>query len=350
MAESAARRRRSGEARYNLRLIAVGAVVSAGAGAAYTWTVFRVSPLQGGVTGAIIGALWVSFQLFAARPLQRLPFGVALLARMAGFAVLILLGLNAGIFLFGTTEYRHSFDPVSLRWYWTVSDWPIDVLFSFAVGGVVTFLISVNLLIGPGVLAAFLLGRYYRPREEERVFMFADLVGSTALAERLGDLRFYALLQQVVADLSEPIRSSGGRIDRYIGDAIVVTWPLRAGVAEARALRCALLMHDRLAAEAPAYQRRFGTVPAMRIGLHAGPVVAGEIGVYKKEILFLGDTVNMAARVAEACKTLDRPLLLTRELRALLELPPGWRAESLGPFQPRGRVRPTELFTLSPPD
>lgn len=345
MAETA-RRLRSEETRHNLRIVAAVAAASAGAGAAFTWIAYHTSPLQGAVTGTIIGALWMSFQLFAARPLQRLPFGIALLLRAIGFTALILVGLNTGIFLFGTRENPHSLDPASLRFYWTVSDWPIDVMFSFAVGGVMTFLVTVNLLIGPGVLTAFLLGRYYRPRAEERVFLFADLVGSTALAERLGDLRFHALLQRIVADLSDPIRASRGRIDRYIGDAVVVTWPLREGVAEARALRCAVLMQERLAAEAPAYRRGFGAAPAIRIGLHAGPVVAGEIGVFKKEILFLGDTVNMAARVAEACKTFGRPLLLTRELRDLLDLPPGWRAESLGPFQARGRARPTELFTV----
>ena len=51
-------------------------------------------------------------------------------------------------------------------------------------------LLGVNDLLGPGVLFAFVAGRYYHPRREERILLFIDMRASTAIAERLGEERF----------------------------------------------------------------------------------------------------------------------------------------------------------------
>ena len=51
-------------------------------------------------------------------------------------------------------------------------------------------LLGVNDLLGPGVLFAFVAGRYHHPRREERILLFVDMRASTAIAERLGEERF----------------------------------------------------------------------------------------------------------------------------------------------------------------
>ena len=52
----------------------------------------------------------------------------------------------------------------------------------------------------------------------------------------------------------------------------------------------------------PAYEREFGLRAAFRVGLHSGPVVVGEMGTIKKEIALIGDTLNTAARIVDACR------------------------------------------------
>ena len=68
----------------------------------------------------------------------------------------------------------------------------------------------------------------------------------------------------------------------------------------------------------------------MRIVLHAGPVVAGECGDAKLAIVYLGDTLNTAARIEETAKAMRRDCLISDTLLAQLDLPPSLAAEPLG--------------------
>src|SRR3546814_3719670 len=101
-----------------------------------------------------------------------------------------------------------------------------DIAFSLAASFVFVSSMSVARLIGPGVLASLLTGRYLRPREEQRIVLFLDLVGSTGIAERIGDVRFHALLSETFTRLSRIVTDSGGEVYRYVGDSMIATWPL----------------------------------------------------------------------------------------------------------------------------
>lgn len=330
-----------------LRLVAAVAAIGALGGAVFTVVVYGAAVVQGAFIGAVIGGSWSLAQLSWDVALRRRGFLVELLAKLLIVSFAILFGLNLGVFAFGTGENPVALSPRSLWLYWSAGEWVIDVAFSFGMGAVLSFAVATTTLLGPGTLTRFLLGRYRRPREEQRVVLFLDLAGSTAFAERLGEVRFHALLQEIVADVSGIIVEHRGQIGRYLGDSIDVSWPLAQGCAEARCLRCVLAVQARLGELAEHYRARFGGAPRMRAGLHSGPVAAGEIGTVKKEILYLGDTVNTAARVQEACKQFAQPLLFTDELRRRLTPPAGWRIVAVGPFTPRGRERATTLFTLA---
>lgn len=80
-----------------------------------------------------------------------------------------------------------------------------DVAFALAASFVFNFLLEVNQMLGRNVLLNVITGRYHRPRREERVFLFVEMVGSTAIAERLGERAFLCRLNRFVADLTAPI-------------------------------------------------------------------------------------------------------------------------------------------------
>jgi len=201
-------------------------------------------------------------------------------------------------------------------------------------------------IIGGRTLINFVLGKYHQPVREDTIFMFLDLVGSTALAEKLGDVGVQAMITRFFFDITEPIIEHGGEIHRYVGDQVVVIWPLRAGVANMRAVRCCFAINRLLNDKAPEYQRQFGTVPAYRIGLHGGPVVVSQCGDQKQEISYFGDTVNMAARIEQQCKALDCALLISAELLERITLSPEFQALSKGTVLLRGREHETELLTI----
>jgi class 3 adenylate cyclase len=107
-----------------------------------------------------------------------------------------------------------------------------------------------------------------------------------------------------------------------------------------------LAIQDALALRADDYRRTFGTVPAVRVVLHSGPVVVGECGDAKLAIVYLGDTLNTAARIEETAKALGRDCLISDTLLARLDLPRSLAVEPLGSFQLRGRQQPIILHAL----
>jgi class 3 adenylate cyclase len=84
-------------------------------------------------------------------------------------------------------------------------------------------------------------------------------------------------------------------------------------------------------------------------GLHLGPVVTGEVGTVKHEIVYLGDTLNTSARIQQACRTYERPFLASADVIDVLELPSTMEAESLGPIVLRGVGSAIELLAISRP-
>ncbi len=222
-----------------------------------------------------------------------------------------------------------------------------DVLFSLAVSFVFVFMLDVNSLLGQNVLLNFATGRYYRPRLEERVFLFIDMENSTGLAERLGPLAFHRLLNRFVADLSDPIVAARGEIYSYVGDELIATWKLDRGIAEGRCVTACFDAMDKLTWSAPDYWREFGAAVNFRAGLHCGPVVTGEMGSVKREIVFLGDTVNTAARIQDFCRQTGERVLASADLIDRFELPQGVAKRSLGDLRLRGKGADISLYALT---
>ena len=293
---------------------------------------------RGALTGAVIAGILTSFDGFVLRgplgaPLRRAPFTVHVAVRTGIYLIVILLGLKLGEWVFPAPGERGIESA--------------DVLFSLAAAFVFAFIQDVNSLLGQNVLINFITGRYYAPRLESRVFLFIDMEGSTGLAERLGPLAFHRLVNRFVNDLTQPIVAARGEIHRYIGDEVIATWKLEEGIADGRCVAACFAAIDRLARRAPDYRREFGAAATVRAGLHCGPVVTGEMGTVRKEIVFLGDTVNTAARIQELCRQTGDRVLASADLVDRLELPSGIAKRSLGDLRLRGKDADLELYALT---
>ncbi|MBB4287719.1 adenylate/guanylate cyclase domain-containing protein [Roseospira goensis] len=303
---------------------------------------------NGLINGATITGILGTFEIFvwhaqAGAPLRRLPFPV----RVASKTLVYGLVIAATLTTYNTWLLAHTVE-VRDPWLYIRENLARDTLFSMAVVLLFQFVMQMRRLIGGRVLTNIVLGRYTRPREETRLFLFVDIADSTAIAHRLGDLETHALISRVFFDLDAVIARYGGEVHRYVGDQVVVTWPLEAGMANGRCLRCALEMRRLLERRALWYRRRFGLAPAVRAGLNGGPVVAGECGDARIEIVYFGDTVNTAARLEQTAKALDRWLLLPTTLADRLPGVPGWRREDLGPVMLKGRDTPVTLCAFEP--
>jgi adenylate cyclase len=225
---------------------------------------------------------------------------------------------------------------------------PLKVVFyTFAVTGSIVFVLRVRDLLGSDIFTSLLTGRYRKPVSEERVFLFIDLVGSTSFAEKHGDLRTQEFLGALFTMLAEPVRRHRGAIDDYIGDAVIVTWPLERGITNARCVSCVFDIMDQITADADRWMDKFGQMPRLRAALHGGEIITAEIGVDHHKIAYFGDTVNTTARLESLCRTLGRPVLISQDLAQRMVLPPTIHAEFLGEHGLRGRGQPIGVMALT---
>jgi adenylate cyclase len=223
----------------------------------------------------------------------------------------------------------------------------ISVVASFAAALVVNFVGQVNGLLGRGVLVGLILGRYHRPREEVRIFLLIDLRGSTQIAERLGNLRYHAFLSRFIGDVSGSVVRYRGEVHRYVGDEVILTWTAEEGLRDAGCIRAVFAISDTLETAGAVYEVDFGVAPSFWASLHLGPVVTGEIGTIKHEIVFLGDTLNAASRIQQAGKELQRQFLSSADVISAVDLPNGIASESIGRIELRGIERPVELYAIT---
>jgi adenylate cyclase len=210
----------------------------------------------------------------------------------------------------------------------------------------INFVRQLNRMLGPGTLVSLLLGRYHRPVAEDRIFMFLDLNDSTAIAGKLGPLRFNDFKNDFFHDIAEPVLATRGRIYQYVGDEAVVTWTTERGLREGNCLRCVFLVSERIHEQRDRYLARYGIVPEFKAGLHGGPVVTAEIGDIKKDIVHSGDTVNTAARVEAQCRPLERRVLVSEALLSRCEVPEELEVEDMGERELRGKVEALRLYSV----
>ncbi len=302
----------------------------------------RQGVLHSGIIWCIGGTLVWSFELFwipsqHGIAIRRLHFLVAIIVKSLILVVIVfLLAVFSRGFLHDTWDLVFLREPIFYR--------TLSIVFLMTI--IFQTVLQVVRIIGGRNLINFVLGKYHRPVSQDTIFMFLDMKGSTALAERLGDIGVYSMITKFFFDITEPIIEHGGEIHRYVGDQVVVTWPLKSGVENLRAVKCSFAIAHFVKSRAEKYQQEFGAVPGFRIGLHGGPVVIGQCGDQKQEISYFGDTVNMAARIEQQCKTFNCPLLISGELLSQVTMPPEFKVNAKGPVRLHGREQETELFTV----
>ncbi len=143
-------------------------------------------------------------------------------------------------------------------------------------------------------------GRIEGERRQVTV-MFCDLEGSTALTEKLGDEKAFALIDEIFGILTQQVHKYEGTVQEFRGDGIMALFgaPIALENAAQRAISAALAIHQEVTKFSHRIQEEArGPAIRMRIGIHTGPVVVGTIGNdLRVEFKVIGDTVNLASRM-----------------------------------------------------
>ncbi|MDX2246475.1 MAG: response regulator [Bacteroidia bacterium] len=182
--------------------------------------------------------------------------------------------------------------------------------------------------------------------EVHRVFMFLDIKSSTEIADTLGHFRYFSLLNDFFGDISESISEWKGEIYQYVGDEVVVSWPLETGVEAARCLNCFFHICDRMDMLTPRYLEKYGLMPQFKAGFHCGKVTTGSIGTIKKEIVFSGEALAVTARIESLCNRYKVNLLLSETLMSYLPENEFLISRKIDDIILRGKQTPMTLYSI----
>lgn len=334
-----------------LFVLAAGAVVGALYGFMMDQMLERgwglLSLLRGAIRGMVVASVAVGLELWISdsaigRWQRSLKFrrGAALRAVITCVILLVALSGSHLVLISDREQYvqwlEHGLFP--------------DFLFALGTAIFVQFNITVRRLIGGRTLTYFLLGRYSKPTQERRIFVLADLKGSTAITEQIGDEKALELITGMFLDIDPTIRKYRGVIHNYVGDEVIMSWLDRGPDGNMRLFQCIDEIYQIISMRQAHYLRKFGVAPSLRMGVAGGPVAVGECGWEKRQVVYIGDTINKAKRLQEASKEHGLSVIIDAETARGITLPMGIGLEPVDTAQLRGRAATTQMLTLTGPD
>lgn len=154
--------------------------------------------------------------------------------------------------------------------------------------------------------------------------MFADVAGSTALYERIGDRAALSLVAACLEGMRGIVVRHGGRVVKNVGDGLMVAFPESSAAA-------------RTAIELQESRAGAGDGLSLRVGFHAGHAIERDSDLF-------GDAVNLAARIGDLAK----PGQILTTLETVQQLPGSYRAVTrpLGSIAVKGKALPVEAHEI----
>ncbi|HKR05077.1 MAG TPA: adenylate/guanylate cyclase domain-containing protein [Bacteroidia bacterium] len=303
-----------------------------------------VAALGGGLIAGPLIIFWVNEKFL------NKPYGVSILLVVFFFlTITIFLILLMGIFYisyttgtrFGEERFWEQYNPYIFNLF------QVKKLLVWSVIVAVTQLaLQMDRKFSHGVLWKIILGKYHLPKEENRIFMFADLSGSTTIAETIGDEKYHLLLRDFFSDITNAIINNQGSIYQYVGDQVIVSWKIEKNGAVNHCVQCFFDMKKSIEDKKEAYMKNYGLVPDFKAGIHSGKVIAGEIGIIKRDITYSGDVLNTTSRIQGKCGELDVDLIASDDSLALVNLQPGFISEYMGSIKLKGKKKEIGLNAI----
>lgn len=300
------------------------------------------------IMGLIMGIFEISYisKMFDKRPFGQKIFFKTIIYLTSICLFLILLTPIMNSYRLNVSLFDPEVIQSMLSFFYNFAFWSV-VLYIATIIGIALFIFEISDNIGQGVLKNFFIGKYHTPRVEKRIFMFLDMKSSTTIAEKLGHLKYYQLLNDYYADLTKAILETSGEIYQYVGDEVVVSWLIDKGLNNSNCLNCYFLSKEILKKSSESYSLKYSVVPEFKAGFHLGSITTGEIGVIKKEIIFTGDVLNTTARIQGKCNEHRVEILISEDLKIQLPSDSPYTYREIGSCKLRGKNEEVKLLTVS---
>lgn len=189
------------------------------------------------------------------------------------------------------------------------------------------------------------------PEEREVAVLFTDIAGFTSASEGMSATETAAFVNHHLSLLGAEITREGGTIDKYIGDSVMAFWgaPETLDNPAEPAARAAIAMARAIRADNAERVARGEAPVRIRIGLHMGPLVVGDIGAPERvNYTVIGDTVNVASRLESLGKDIDDKadviILASEEITHSLDST--IERQSIGLQSVKGKAAPVDVIRL----
>lgn len=295
--------------------------------------------------GIVIGVFYALIEfLFDIYFSNKLALGVTLIIRSLIYFVLIVIVLSIFTILI---EEQIDIDLPNERGWWHENHFFWNTILYFVVSSIIFSLIKIaNDKFGSGVFINMLLGKYRKPKEEERILMFIDLKDSTKIAEKLGHVLYSKFIQDCFIDLNNVLRKYEGDIYQYVGDEAVLSWATKKGFRNNNCVNLFFAFTNNLEKRASYYKQLYNQIPDFKAGLHCGKLIIAEVGTIKKELAYHGDVINTASRIQGLCNAYNSKLLVSHTMlkRSLITLK--YKVKLLGDITLKGKQEKLKIYAI----
>lgn len=315
------------------------------------WGFKDYSIVMGAISGFIIGLiLYLADQPFEYRVIRKFNFPSALVIGTFTLILLFKASQFAAVFIYDLLieglNLNETFDSQVYKDIISLNSIFNMLWTAILVSIMLNFIKLTSRIIGPKMMKNYMAGKYHKPQEEERIFMFLDINSSTSLAERMKPEQYHRLLNRFFNDIANPIRRFDGEVYQYVGDEVVVTWTMKEGLKNANCVRCYFRIVKQLEKLRNNYEKEFGFMPEFKVGMHGGRVITGEVGKNKTEIVFHGDVINTTERILNQCINLGKKMLISENLLRRIDLSTTIHAEYVTTKLFKGKENEVSLYSL----
>jgi len=268
------------------------------------------------VVGIIFGSILGLVDYFADKKLRGRSLGVEIVIKgllyLGAWYLVVFIGYGIG------TQMQAQFVDSPLVNYtevFTANVFYASTIYTAIMIIVISFIKQMNAKFGPGILIPMFLGKFRHPRIEKRIFLFMDLKDSTTYAEKLGSLKFSELIQDCFNDANKVIPPFNAEIYQYVGDEMVLSWRSEEGLKNSNCIRFFFSFQKQLQNRKDYYISKYNFLPEFKAGANIGDITVAEVGDFKRELAYHGDTINTASRIQSVCNTYGKSFLISEDLK-----------------------------------
>lgn len=300
----------------------------------------------GAFLGLSIGIFYAIIEFFFENFLSRnIILGFRIAIKTFVYLVVMISILSTLIFV---AEYEMDLDLHYEKGWWTTNKIFWTIILYFIINSLVfSFLKIANEKFGKGVFFNMLIGRYKKPKEENRIFMFLDLKSSTTIAETLGHFKYSELIQDCFLDLNQVVNKYSADVYQYVGDEAVLSWNFKTGIKDNNCIQLYFDFRQKLENKKNYYENKYNFLPEFKAGLHGGKLIVVEVGSVKKEIAYHGDVINTTARIQGECNKYGEWLLISEDLLKKMNLDQEYSSKEIGNVFLKGKNTALNICSIN---